>query len=207
MQRVHMPISRYHGRVSLQLALLMLPKKINLYNITAKCEEPESLAVATSGKQWLVTPNGAALLAVYSSSPTDSASTNPVWVFDSFALEQCPPEQNMFDQIATGVPLPHELAHLSAEVRAVSYQTEFANNVFSTCSVFLAHFYNLPILSLACRRAIVNTCILCMSTAHPFERKFGFVGNVHSVVCKLPYTTWHALRGRALVLLHPFCRG
>jgi hypothetical protein len=145
----------------------MLPEKIKLYNITAKCEEGESLAVATSGKQWLVTPNGAALLAVYSSPLTDSASTNPVWMFDAFALEQCPPEQYMFDQIASGVPLPDEMARLSAQVRAASCQTEFANTVFSKCSAFLAHFDNFNILASVCRSAIVHTCILCMSTTQP----------------------------------------
>jgi hypothetical protein len=98
-----------------QLALLLLRDKIKLYNITSKCEEPESLVAETSRKQWLVTPNGAALLAVYPTFTKDSVKSS--WVLDAFALEQCLPEQHMFDRIATEIRLPDHLAQLPSPVR------------------------------------------------------------------------------------------
>ena len=81
---------------------------MNLFNVTANTEEPDKLVVDTVGKQWLVTPNGAALLAL--------KHAEGVWQMDAYALEQCPPQQKLFDELHTGVKLPGALASLPAQV-------------------------------------------------------------------------------------------
>jgi hypothetical protein len=105
------------------MALLILPRKVKLYNIRAMCEEPESLPVETAGKQWLVTPNGAALLALHCTVPENQAGSKGRWVMDVFALEQCLPEQQLFDRIASNTALPEKLALLPAKARSHSFQT------------------------------------------------------------------------------------
>jgi hypothetical protein len=123
----------------LQMALLLLPHKIKLYNITAKCEEPESLSIKTAGKQWLVTPNGAALLSVHCTVPENHTETNGRWVMDVFALEQCLPEQHLFDRIAINMALPEKISHLPSKARSPClYLNDLVTifPAFASCHVF-----------------------------------------------------------------------
>lgn len=95
----------------LQMALLLEPQRVVLYNVSIKFEEPESLPVVTAGKQWICTTDGAALLALYLSHDTGKAE----WVMDAYALEQSGDSRPLFHQIMTRQPL----AGLQEEVRSL----------------------------------------------------------------------------------------
>ena len=115
----------------LQIVLLLEPRKVRLFNVTSKSEEPESLPVDTAGKQWLVTPNGAALLALrYSHAP--SAGGTPGWVLDAYTLEDCQPMQSVFEQIADSLDVAADMHRLPALVRAccrVKWQAEVLSHL------------------------------------------------------------------------------
>ena len=114
----------------MQLVLLFENGKVKRYNVTSDCEDPDRLDVTTSGAtHWLVTPSGAALLALRHVAPSlpIGASGSPAngtgytgWALDAYALEECMPEQALFQQIADGLPLPADMAALPAMVRAAA---------------------------------------------------------------------------------------
>ena len=88
------------------MALIFEPQRVALYNLTSQCEEADSLPVITPGKQWICTPDGAALLALYRSCEGDTEG----WVMDAYALEQGSQDQNeqaLFNQILTQQPLAY----------------------------------------------------------------------------------------------------
>lgn len=93
-----------------QMALILEEERVALYNILSKSWEPESLAVATAGKQWLCTPCRTALLAVRHNIGLGR------WVLDAYSLERSS-TQGMFTQILIGEELPEEVACLPREVR------------------------------------------------------------------------------------------
>ena len=101
---------------AMQMALLLEPHKIRLFNVTSKVDEPESLSVDTAGKQWLVTPNGAALLAMRYDHALVGPGTSRGWVLDAYTLEDCPPVQGLFQQVAAGAGLAHGMHALPARV-------------------------------------------------------------------------------------------
>lgn len=121
------------------MALFFEGDTIKRYNVTTKNEEPEKLVVTSSGPtHWLVTPNGAALLALrrahsdggaVDATMRDAASGAELsgskaqgWVLDAYALEECLPEQSLFQQIADGMPLADKIAALPALVRITPLQ-------------------------------------------------------------------------------------
>jgi hypothetical protein len=105
----------------IQMALLFEEQKIKLFNVTSNCEEPDKLDVITTGKQWLVAPNGAALLALHHD------ASQSAWVMDTYALESCLPEQHLFQQLAQSMSLPTEAANLSAMVCSEAHMLLLVN--------------------------------------------------------------------------------
>jgi hypothetical protein len=101
---------------NVQMALFLEGSQIKMLNVTSNSEEPDKLDVDTAGKQWLVAPNGAALLALRHG--VAAAGGGGVgWALDAYALEECLPEQAMFQQIADALPLSDYMRRLPAAVR------------------------------------------------------------------------------------------
>lgn len=96
----------------MQMVLVMDADKIKRYNLTTQLDEEDRLLVPIADKQWLVTPNAAALLALRHSKQHSSAEG---WELDAYALEESL-EQPYFHQIAEGKALAPEMAALPAEV-------------------------------------------------------------------------------------------
>jgi hypothetical protein len=101
------------------MALFLEERQIKRFNVTSTVEEPEKLVVRTAGRQWLATPNGAALLALrYQPACNAAAGSNRAgWVLDAYAFEECLPEQAMFQQIADAVALAPDVAAMPPQVR------------------------------------------------------------------------------------------
>ena len=86
------------------MGLILEPQRVVLYNLTTRCEQADSLPVITFGKQWICTPDGSALLALYRSCEKDTE----VWVVYAYSLEQYSQNENdtaLFYQILTQQPL------------------------------------------------------------------------------------------------------
>lgn len=98
----------------MQLALFIDSHRVKLYNVASTSDEPDSLTIDTRSKQWLVTPNGAALLAI-------KYLPGPGWCMDVYALEQCPPQQKLFDERQSNEPLPEAVAQLPPQVGSNRY--------------------------------------------------------------------------------------
>lgn len=96
-----------------QMALILEEKRVSLYNILSKSWEPEALAVATAGKQWLCTPCRTALLAVRHN------GTLGRWLLDAYSLEDGGTAQPLFWQILKDADLPPGVASLPCAVRSM----------------------------------------------------------------------------------------
>ena len=88
------------------MALLFHAHKVNLFNATSNTEEPDKLAASMHHERTLGLGN---LLAVRHT-PTGG------WCADVYALEQRPPQQTIFDELHTNLPLPPDVAMMPAQV-------------------------------------------------------------------------------------------
>lgn len=93
----------------MQMALILGPESVRLYNISTQKWEPEILHTETAGKQWLITPCRTALVAVY--------HTFGGWVVDAYAMETAGEVQPLFEEILVDEPLPDPMGELPAQVR------------------------------------------------------------------------------------------
>jgi hypothetical protein len=91
-----------------QMALIVEPERVALLNATSDSWEPQSLSVCTSGKQWLCTPGGVALLAL-------QHDAQQGWIMDAYALEECP-DQDAFHVIYAAKSLPAPIKSLPSPV-------------------------------------------------------------------------------------------
>lgn len=105
-------------KLRVQMALLFEPQRVVLYNVTCKCEEPESLPIVTAEKQWICTADGAALLALYRCHDKGES----VWVMDAYALESSE-SQPLFHQIMFQQPVADlKEAVRSSPIAIILYQ-------------------------------------------------------------------------------------
>jgi hypothetical protein len=101
----HIVHSQVSPSVFLQMALIIRPEKVCLYNISTSSDEPEILPIDAINKHWLCTPNREALISLSHVAAAPRTPGDGQWAMDVFALEECGADQPLFHKLMEQHPV------------------------------------------------------------------------------------------------------